>query len=120
MYPLDNILLTLNLMLSKPWHLHVFRTRGGSFSSARQCANPGQHSPTAHSTSLAKEIRAGLRLTHIKTEPEEDSFLLGVQKPARAFLTFLSHFPVGDGPSGTADDKELNTLLKAMKPPNED
>ena len=94
MYPLDNILLTFDLMLSKPWHFHVFQTRGWSFFSARQCADPGQHSPTAHSTSLAKEIRAGLRLTHIKTEPEEDSFLLGVQKPERSgVFDFLEPLP---------------------------
>ena len=90
-----------------------------------QCTNPSQSSPTAqqgHDESGTRKSRRTSPQSRVKLEPEEDSFLLRVQKPEPSdVFDFLEPFHQlsvmkinSPPPSNGPDDNEANTLLKAQ------
>ena len=85
MYPLDNILLTSDLMLLRhDINTPLEREVGLSSHQRGQCTNPGYSSPRAQQSPDepgTRKSRGTSPHAHVKLEPEEDSFLLGGQKP---------------------------------------
>lgn len=85
----------------------------------RESSLTGQQSPDEPGT---RKSRRTSPHPHNKFEPEEDSFLLGVQRPEPSdvfdFLEpfhRLSDMKIGSPPpSNGPDDKELKALLMAM------